>query len=205
MQSISDVMSTATTLTLGKTKSKGKSGSISKSESHGGSKTVGSSRAIARGLSLVESHGNAQAESITRGLTLQKSSGETRTEGKTTGRSTTAQEGGSRSRSVTKKQEFYSVQEQTLIHAQEMANLPTRHVMISISGDEPRAYEARTLDVPQSFLTKLGTRDFKLDALEIAAPKPALPPPSDNPLDRLRAERRQRVRVGRQGADPDQE
>ncbi|MDD9944224.1 MAG: hypothetical protein OXU20_24490 [Myxococcales bacterium] len=193
MNGISHVVSSASTLTLGKTKSKGKSGSVSRSDTVGGNRSRGVSRAVAEGLSQVESHGNAQATTITRGLTRQQSSGRTRTQARTTGQTTSRQEGGSKSRSVTRKREFYSVQEQLLIHAQEMANLSSRRVLISISGDEPQAYEARTLDVPQNLMTKLGRRDFTREALEIAAPRPAVPPPSDTPLDRLRAERRHRA------------
>lgn len=163
---VSSVVSHSKALAEGR--SIGKSVNETSSSSEGGSETSTSANSIARGLSKVKSCMDSLARSVSVADALQQTRSRTVTNARSTGHSIGQQKGGSYSRATTRIREYYSVQEEAQIRAYELSELPRREAWVWINDAETASFHIRTHDVPQSFATKLGGRDFVAEFLDIA-------------------------------------
>ncbi len=137
-----------------------RSRSVGSSSSEGGSETTSSGSAIAQGVSKVKSCMETLARTTSIAHAIQQTRSRTTTNGQSIGQSVGQQKGGSYSRATTRIREYYSVQEETQIRAYELAELARREAWVWINDAETASFKIHTHDVPQSFATKLGGRDF---------------------------------------------
>jgi hypothetical protein len=147
----------------GTNSSHGTSQSESQSTSKSRGKTISKGQSKTNGNS--QSHGNSHSK--TSGVNASTTATEGSAIGNTKGRS--EQSGGTRS--VTLKREYYSVEEEKTILGYQLANQRKRECVVWLPGEEGGHFRIRTVDVPQSFVTKLGSKDLQSDFLKLARPK----------------------------------
>ncbi|WP_437625981.1 hypothetical protein [Sorangium sp. So ce1151] len=187
---VNSVVSESESLARGKSHSLARSESETKSSSEGGSATATSGSSLARGLSQVKSCMDSLARTVSIAEAIQHTKSQTVTHSVSAGSSVASQRGGSYSRGTTRIREYYSVTEEVRIRAYELAELPRREAWVWINDAESMSFKIRTHDTPQSFVTRLGGRDFKAEFLSLAAPSTTASEPTESLIERSLGGRR---------------
>jgi len=111
---------------------------------------------------------------------------------------TSQQHGESYSRSVKLRRDYYTVDEQSRMHAYAISQLPARHAYVVLGNDRADTYLIRTLDVTVEWQTCWGGKDYKEEFLRLAAPPELIPAPSQPLETRLRVLIERQKRLARQ-------
>lgn len=189
-KAISTVVSHSESVAMGRSGSRAQTSSEGSSSSEGGSQTTTSGRSIACGLSAVKSCMDSLARSVSVAEAIQRNYSRSMTESIGVGYGVARQRGGSQSRATTRIREYYSVDEEARIRAYELAELPRRHAWVWLNEADSAAYLIKTHDIPQAFVTTLGSRDFKKEFLSIAAAPGTSREPAESLIERALAGRR---------------
>ena len=184
---VNTVVSHSESLARGKSGSVARSTSEGNSSSEGGSETTTSGSSVARGLSEVKSCMDSLARTVSIAEAIQHSCSRTITKAASSGRSVAHQQGGSYSRGTTRIREYYSVDEEARIRAYELAELPRREAWVWINDAESASFKIHTHDVPQSFVTALGGRDFTAEFISVSAATGAAREPTESLVERALA------------------
>lgn len=188
---IGETISHARALARGSSRADGVSETSSTTNSSGGSESTSVSRSLARGLTLTKGMTESLGRSATRSQARQVGESRTRTRGSSVGSSTAVQHGGTRTQGRTRKEELYTLEEETQLGAQELRAQPHRHAWVKLNESGGlRTALIRTHDIEQNFVTEVGGVDYVADFLRICRPPPAEPEPSDPLTLRLFDERR---------------
>jgi hypothetical protein len=162
------------------------------SASRGTSESRGTSASLAKGLSQLKSQTESQGRTTSTAEAMQRSESETKTQSSGVARSESQQRGESFARGVTTTEEFYSIDEEIRVRAFELSELPRREAWVWMNeATETTAFKIRTHDIPQKFVTALGSHDYKAEFLRAVSRQPE-PEPVESLLERALAKERPR-------------
>ncbi len=185
-QAISRVDTVAQSLALGHSTGRSESRTTGESRTEGSGRTESQGRALAHGLSQVETALRSLSQTLTQSRGRTQTQGVTRSHGRSTGQTETATRAQGRTVGITRRDELYSVTEETTLRAYELASLPPRHAWVLLNGTE--AVRIRTYDVPDRWTERLGPVDGRACLEAATAPPPVPGEPADPVHERLRGE-----------------